>query len=79
MTLPRVAPPGGLRIAEKTFAEGTIVSVSPWVIHASTDIWGPDAREFRPERWLGREAARLDKYWMPVCHYLPILLTPDPF
>lgn len=43
MGLPRVAPKGGLRIGEITLPEGTTVSVSPWVIHHSKEIFGPDA------------------------------------
>ncbi|KXJ87122.1 cytochrome P450 [Microdochium bolleyi] len=65
MTLPRVAPAGGLSIGDKAIPEGTIVSVCPWVIHASTEIWGPDAREFNPDRWLGPDSAKLDKYYIP--------------
>ncbi|KAH7021349.1 cytochrome P450 [Microdochium trichocladiopsis] len=65
MTLPRVAPAGGLSIGDRVIPEGTIVSVCPWVIHASTEFWGPDAKEFKPERWLSGDAARLEKYYMP--------------
>lgn len=43
MGLPRVAPEGGLRIGGTTLPEGTTVSVSPWVIHHSKEIFGPDA------------------------------------
>lgn len=43
MGLPRVAPEGGLRIGETTLPEGTTVSVSPWVIHHSKEIFGSDA------------------------------------
>lgn len=43
MGLPRVAPREGLRVGYRTLPEGTTVSVSPWVIHHSREIWGPDA------------------------------------
>ncbi|KAJ1325264.1 benzoate 4-monooxygenase [Microdochium nivale] len=65
MTLPRVAPAGGLVIGDRVIPEGTIVSVCPWVMHASTEFWGPDAREFNPDRWLGPDAAKLERYYMP--------------
>lgn len=29
-------------------------------------IWGPDAHEFKPERWLSEDAASKDKYWLVV-------------
>jgi len=31
---------------------GTTVVICPWAINTSTKLWGPDAREFTPERWL---------------------------
>ncbi|KAF4974568.1 hypothetical protein FZEAL_8540 [Fusarium zealandicum] len=65
MGLARVAPKGGLSVGDRTLPEGTIVSVSPWVIHHSKEIWGQDAHEFNPDRWLGADAAALDKYWVP--------------
>jgi cytochrome P450 len=66
MGLPRVAPKGGLTIGDRTFPAGTILSINPWVMHYSKEIWGPDAHEFNPDRWLSESAAALDKYWMPV-------------
>lgn len=67
MGLPRVAPEGGLTIGDRTIPGGTTVSVSIWVIHYLEEIWGPDAREFNPDRWLSEDAAaRLGKYFIPV-------------
>lgn len=31
--------------------KGTVVSYSPWSMHRREDFYGPDALEFRPERW----------------------------
>ncbi|KAK6218188.1 hypothetical protein LQW54_002941 [Pestalotiopsis sp. IQ-011] len=66
MALARRVPEGGLTIGDKTFAPGPLVSVNSWVIHFSTEIWGSDAAEFRPDRWLGENAAALEKNFMPV-------------
>jgi cytochrome P450 len=66
MGLPRVVPKGGLTIHDRTLPEGTIVSVNIWVIHYSKEIWGHDAREFKPDRWFRKGAARLEKYFIPV-------------
>ncbi|KAJ4252506.1 hypothetical protein NW762_011107 [Fusarium torreyae] len=40
------------RIGEQFIPEGTDIIVSIWYINRSPDIWGPDAAEFRPERWI---------------------------
>ncbi|KAL4891415.1 cytochrome P450 [Aspergillus ambiguus] len=32
-------------------AKGTIVAYSVWAMHRREDLYGPDAHEFRPERW----------------------------
>lgn len=31
--------------------KGTVVAYSPWSMHRREDFYGPDALEFRPERW----------------------------
>ncbi len=50
--LPRIIPPGpGITLLGHHFAPGTVLSVPAYTIHHSTDIWGPDADTFRPERW----------------------------
>ena len=72
MGLPRLAPKGGLTIGDTHFAEGTILSINPWVMHHSTEIWGPDAKEFNPDRWLTGNTAGLDRYFMPVSIHCPL-------
>lgn len=32
--------------------EGTKVVLAPWAVNYSTELWGPDAAEFKPERWM---------------------------
>lgn len=51
--LPRVIPPGcaPVSILDHTFAPGTVLSVPAYTIHHSTEIWGPDASAFVPDRW----------------------------
>lgn len=72
MGLPRVAPKEGLTIGDQHFPEGTILSINSWVVHHNKEIWGPDAREFNPDRWTRDDAAFLDKYFMPVSNRLMI-------
>ena len=33
--------------------KGTRVVMAPWAINLSTSLWGPDAAEFNPDRWMG--------------------------
>ncbi|KAF9632939.1 hypothetical protein BFW01_g3802 [Lasiodiplodia theobromae] len=35
-------------------AKGTVVKYSPYVMQRREDIWGPDALEWKPDRWVGR-------------------------
>lgn len=60
----RLYPPGPrtIRIADRDTTilnqlvpKGTPVIISPWALATSTALWGPDAAEFRPERWLNGE------------------------
>ena len=47
----------------------TIVGVNPWVAHANTSVFGADADEFRPERWLEADQAsanRMEQYFFTV-------------
>ncbi|KAG5930430.1 hypothetical protein E4U42_001353 [Claviceps africana] len=49
-----------------SFPPGTRISVSMWGVFRSRDVWGPDADEFRPERWLEAPAekrAEMDATW----------------
>lgn len=65
MGLPRVVGKGGMTFDEYTIPEGTTVSVNIWVMHHSKEIWGEDAREFKPERWFRPNAGQLEKYFIP--------------
>ncbi|KAI1506410.1 cytochrome P450 [Biscogniauxia marginata] len=51
--LPREIPPEskGIELLGHYFPPGTVMSVPTYTIHHSKEIWGPDADEFRPERW----------------------------
>ncbi|KAH6995429.1 cytochrome P450 [Ilyonectria destructans] len=50
----RYAPPD-LVIRGQNIPEGTEVGISPIAQNRDRDIWGPDADEFRPQRWLENE------------------------
>jgi hypothetical protein len=41
--------------------KGTVVAYNSYAMHRSSDLWGPDASEFKPERW-GKESKLPSKF-----------------
>lgn len=67
--LERIVPAGGQVICGHYFNEGTIVGMNAVVMHRDTSIFGDDALEFRPERWLDPDEERvknMDRHLMTV-------------
>lgn len=52
-------PRGGDTFKGHYLPEGTKIGYCAWGIFRRTDIWGEDADEFRPERWLESPEDRL--------------------
>lgn len=55
LPLERVVPSNGLQLQDvnKTYLPpATIVGANPWVLHRDTQIFGPDAARWNPDRWL---------------------------
>ncbi|KAK1069921.1 hypothetical protein LTR12_008874 [Friedmanniomyces endolithicus] len=57
-----------IRVADKDSSicgqfipKGTTVILSPWAINTSTHLWGPDALEFKPERWIDADGKANNK------------------
>lgn len=59
-TLPRGGGPDGM--AKVFVRKGQQVDYTVYVLHRRRDLWGPDADEFKPERWIGKK---------PGWEYLP--------
>ncbi|KAK3680774.1 pisatin demethylase [Podospora appendiculata] len=58
---PRAVPAGGDTFRGIHLPAGTEVGWSSWGITRRTDLWGADAAEFRPERWLDAATAAPEK------------------
>ncbi|OSX61370.1 hypothetical protein POSPLADRAFT_1145439 [Postia placenta MAD-698-R-SB12] len=54
--LPCVVPPGGLTVLGHHLKEGSVVSSPIYSLQRSEAVWGENAREFYPERWLEASA-----------------------
>ncbi|CAI7613738.1 unnamed protein product [Penicillium pancosmium] len=50
--LPRVVPASGIHIGEHFIEPGSICSISATSMNRSKEIFGPDAEEWRPDRWI---------------------------
>lgn len=50
--IPRDVPQGGLVICGQYLPEGTVVGCNAWTIHRDRGVFGSNADEFVPERWL---------------------------
>lgn len=50
--LPREVLRGGAVIDGQPYPAGTVVGCSSWAMGRDERVYGPDANEFRPERWL---------------------------
>ncbi len=44
-------------ILDQYIPKGTKVILAPWAINFSTELWGPDAADFKPERWMAHGQA----------------------
>ncbi|ORY07940.1 cytochrome P450 [Clohesyomyces aquaticus] len=45
-------------ISSQHVPAGTLCFIVPWAINRNPALWGPDAGEFRPERWIDQETGR---------------------
>jgi cytochrome P450 len=57
--LPRIVPENAktpLVVDGQLVPAGTVVGMSAYTCHTDTEVWGPDAREFNPDRWLGPDS-----------------------
>ena len=61
LTMPRLVPAGGATISGFDFPQGYRVGINGAVVHYDKDVFGPDADDFNPDRWIDGDAVRMDK------------------
>ncbi|RFU28115.1 hypothetical protein B7463_g8227, partial [Scytalidium lignicola] len=67
--LPRSVPAGGKMIAGVYYPAKTTVGISALPIHHNPELFGPDALQFNPDRWIhgskGLSVEEMNRYWIP--------------
>lgn len=59
--LARIAPNEDLKFRDHVIPRGTAVSMSTYIQHRNTSLF-PDPETFNPDRWLGPDSAKLERY-----------------
>jgi cytochrome P450 len=64
LNITRHVPPEGAEIDGQRLPGGTRVALNGWVLHRDTQIFGSDAKVYRPQRWLEDEgrAKNMERY-----------------
>jgi len=68
----KAVPPGGDVVNGLFIPEGTQIGYCAWGVFRNEEIWGEDANEFRPERWIENSPERLkemDDIWGLIFGY----------
>ncbi len=65
LTMPRVVPAGGATISGFHFPGGYRVGVNGAVVQYDKDVFGPDADNFNPDRWIDGNAVNMEKAMVP--------------
>ncbi|KAH6843270.1 cytochrome P450 [Chaetomium sp. MPI-CAGE-AT-0009] len=56
MIMERIVPEGGLTLPDgRVVPAGQMVGMNPYIVGRNKDVFGEDAEEFNPDRWLQRE------------------------
>lgn len=66
MPLQRVVPKGGIWINDDYYPEGTWIGMFPQEVHTDPSVYGDDAREWNPSRWLTGNKNELERYNLTV-------------
>ncbi|KAJ0426711.1 cytochrome P450 [Aspergillus carlsbadensis] len=59
LPLERVVPRQGMEVSGVHIPGGTRIAMNPWVVHRDPEVFGRDAEEWRPERWLDENEGKV--------------------
>jgi len=75
LQFPLYNPDTGVKTKELLIKKGTRVYIGIGSSNLSTEIWGPDAAEFKPERWLGKSSEEVTAEGLRTCGVYSQTLT----
>ncbi|KAK0666429.1 putative cytochrome P450 pisatin demethylase-like protein [Cercophora samala] len=64
LSLPRYTPKEGVELLGEFFPPGVRVGCNPQIVQRDKGVFGEDADEFVPERWLGPNAANFERHML---------------
>lgn len=64
LSMGRIVPAQGLGLCGRFIPAGYWVGMNPAVVHFDKLVFGEDADVFRPSRWLGPDAATMDRHML---------------
>lgn len=64
LTLPRHSPHGGMELCGTFIPEGYRIGMNAAVVQRDQSVFGKDADDFRPQRWLEGNATNMDKHML---------------
>lgn len=56
------------KLGDITVPSGIVLHLHPWSINRSRELWGADAAEFKPDRWLRKDEARNAHAFLTFLH-----------
>jgi len=59
--MPREVPKGGVEICGRFLREGTVVGCNAWTVHRDKNLYGENADDFVPERWIDSDPEQIRK------------------
>ncbi|OHF04526.1 benzoate 4-monooxygenase cytochrome P450 [Colletotrichum orchidophilum] len=63
MTMERIVPESGVTLPDGSFVKGgTLIGMNPYIIGRNKTVYGDDADDFRPERWLQQQGEDDEAY-----------------